>query len=170
MQQHSLIPGGLPGTRPSSAHPWSVQCPKEAKETRGGRDGGGESWRPPVQAVFLWVQAHWGSLPALQPPQHPPLPSLSSAREGVVALSLHPKLTVNFPNKGQFLHIRASLLPHMEGTHTVFAEGEKCSGGSLDPKMCPGGTLEPSGSTWGSGGPCWGAHDWGGPWGWGIHT
>lgn len=87
MQRHSLIPGGLPGTQPSwryplpsSAHPWSVQCPKEAKETRGGRDGG-EHWRPPVQAVFLWVQARWGSLPALQPPQHSPLPS--SAHEGL---------------------------------------------------------------------------------------
>lgn len=47
MQRHSLVPGGLPAARPRSrghplpfsAHPWSVQCPKEAKEPRGGRDG-----------------------------------------------------------------------------------------------------------------------------------
>lgn len=78
MQRHSPIPGGLPAARPSRmhplpscAHPCSVQCPKEAKETRGGRDGGGERWRPPVQAVFLWVQEVRGpSLPCSPPSAH----------------------------------------------------------------------------------------------------
>lgn len=78
MQRHSLIPGGLPAAQPSrmhplpsSAHPCSVQCPKEAKETRGGRDGGGECWRPPVQAVLLRVQNVRGpSLPCSPPSAH----------------------------------------------------------------------------------------------------
>lgn len=78
MQRHSPIPGGLPAARPSRthplpscAHPCSVQCPKEAKETRGGRDGGGERWRPPVRAVFLWVQDVRGpSLPCSPPSAH----------------------------------------------------------------------------------------------------
>lgn len=44
VQRDSLCPGGLPAAQPSHRHllpssalPQSVQCPKEAKETCGGR-------------------------------------------------------------------------------------------------------------------------------------
>lgn len=86
----------------------SLQCAMSKGSQRNPR---WEGWRrgvleTPCPGCLPAGPKRQGSLPALQPPQCPPLPSLSSARGGVVALSSHPKLTVNFPNKGQFLHIQ----------------------------------------------------------------
>lgn len=50
---------------------------------------------------------------------------------------MHPKLTVNFPNKGEFLHVRVSLLPHT-GTHKVCRVGENAQGEACDPKIALG--------------------------------
>lgn len=52
---------------------------------------------------------------------------------------MHPKLTVNFPNKGQFHHILASLLPTWWEHILSTPGGKKCSGGSLGPQNLPWG-------------------------------
>lgn len=58
VQRDSPCPGGLPAAQPSRRHPLpssalpqSVQYPKEAKETCGGRDAGRERRRPPLRAL-----------------------------------------------------------------------------------------------------------------------
>lgn len=139
-QRYSLIPGGLPGTQ----HPAALLCTSLERAMfkgsqrnpwwEGRRRGALETPSPGCLPVG---PSPFGGVPPC--PAAPPAPTAAQLCSwGVVALSLHPKLTVNFPNKGQFLHIGVSLLPHV-GSHKVHGVGGECSGGSLGSQNLPWG-------------------------------
>lgn len=136
----------------SSALPQSVRCPKEAKEP----SSAGCPARVPALGVPL------PSAPSSRGCPCAPVSALLAA--GGVALSFYPKLTVNFPNKGQFLHARGLFIPRAgvcsPGLSPLLSHTRGCSRSCLIwgakgvfLQLCMGGSSLHSRSYWLGGDP-----------------